>query len=600
MSDKNITPEEDYLDSLLRSIAGGTDDGEIDDNLIAEDIDFDKEVDGGMSEDEFLSDFEKEFFGENIDDNVKAPVSETIQESAIFQTDESFPEFDMLEKIGASEIPTEPMTQGISEMELEPELQMVQEMQLEETTQLDVEPELQVEPEQQVEPELQFEEEVQSEPETPANVEFDLVEDIMNVSDEQAMVEEAIASEDSSVEADLQGLYGILGMGNEEQELPADIEDTPKKKKGLFSKKDKKDKKEKKEKKKKGKKKKDLEAEVANTLVVEGEGLEDFDFSDFSLDALAGPDGGSLDSSDSAFDMTALDDGNSENGDLGLGFDDSIFGGLDENGENAEVVFDEDPFGDEEIDEEAELKAKKKQEKKEAKEKKKKEKEQAKKEKEKEKKKKPKKAPKPKKVKEPDEVINISPIFVVFALSFVIIIILVANIGGNYYHYNERFYDAVSLYVYGNNLEEGETLDQEAYEDKFSDAYNLIYGLEMKEKDHQVFYDQLTIIMLMDRHYEAYKSFMLNDDYAHGLDSLIKAIKMYDKYQNDARELKCFDEMTVVLSWVENKLMSTYGLSVSEARELSMIKDDDDYAVKVRAIAAEVEAENNKNKVDEE
>ena len=183
---------------------------------------------------------------------------------------------------------------------------------------------------------------------------------------------------------------------------------------------------------------------------------------------------------------------------------------------------------------------------------------------------------------------------------FVLIVVLVAKIGGEYYHYNERFYEAVSLYVYGNDLEEGETLDQEAYESKFDDAYNLIYGMEMKEDDHQVFYNQLTTIMLMDRHYEAYKSFMLNDDYAHGLDSLIKAVKMYDKYQNEARELKCFDEMTVVLGWVETKLVSTYGLSVSEARELSMIKDDDEYAVKVREIAAKAEANKINNNGNEE
>ena len=58
MSDKNRTPEEDYLDSLLRSITGGNEE-ELDDNFIADDMDFDKEVNGGMSEEEFLSDFEK-------------------------------------------------------------------------------------------------------------------------------------------------------------------------------------------------------------------------------------------------------------------------------------------------------------------------------------------------------------------------------------------------------------------------------------------------------------------------------------------------------------------------------------------------------------
>ena len=588
MSDKNRTPEEDYLDSLLRSITGGNDEEELDDNFIADDMDFDKEVNGGMSEEEFLSDFEKEFFGADIDEvsGAKAepsPVAPAMnQEPEISADTMEFPELELTADdmtFPKLELPAEPMA--------EPEMAAPMEnITLDEL----------VMPSEPVS---------QSEPEEMAMPEFDIAEDIMNVSSEQAMVDEAIANEDSSVEADLQGLYGILGMGNDSAELPADIEDTPKKKKGFFSKKDKKEKKEKKEKKKKDKKKKDLEEEVANTLVVEGEGIEDFDFSDLSLDSLGMGDG-SGDVAETAggseeFDLPVLDEGADSNGDIGLDFDDSIFGSMDEGGEDGEVVFEEDPFGDEEaIDEEAELKAKKKQEKKEAKEKKKKDKEKAKKENEKEKKKKPKKQPKPKKAKEPDEIVKISPLFIVFALSFVVIIVLVAKIGGEYYHYNENFYEAVSLYVYGNELDEGETLDQEAYESKFADAYDLIYGMEMKEKDHQVFYDQLTTIMLMDRHYEAYKSFMLNEDFAHGLDSLVKAVKMYDKYQNEARELKCFDEMTVVLGWVENKLTATYGVSLSEARELSMIKDDDDYAVKVRTIAAKAEAEYNKNKVDEE
>ena len=46
----------------------------------------------------------------------------------------------------------------------------------------------------------------------------------------------------------------------------------------------------------------------------------------------------------------------------------------------------------------------------------------------------------------------------------------------------------------------------------------------------------------------------LLEDYEHGLDSLIKAVKMYDKYQNTARDLGCFDDMTVILGWVDHKL----------------------------------------------
>ena len=45
MSDKNKTPEEDYLDSLLRSITGGAEEEEIDENFIIE-TDINEKIDG--------------------------------------------------------------------------------------------------------------------------------------------------------------------------------------------------------------------------------------------------------------------------------------------------------------------------------------------------------------------------------------------------------------------------------------------------------------------------------------------------------------------------------------------------------------------------
>jgi len=117
----------------------------------------------------------------------------------------------------------------------------------------------------------------------------------------------------------------------------------------------------------------------------------------------------------------------------------------------------------------------------------------------------------------------------------------------------------------------------------------LIAGLEIRSDEHQVFYNQVETIMLMDQHYEAYKSYILLEDFAHGLDSLIKAVKMYDRYQNTARELGCFDDMTIILGWVNDKLNNVYGITESEARELYMIMDDIEFATKVRAIATDAE-----------
>ena len=69
MSNRNNTSEEDYLDSLLRSITGAADEqsdsDSLDDSLLEEEINFGNEDNIGASDEEFLSDFEKVFFGDS-------------------------------------------------------------------------------------------------------------------------------------------------------------------------------------------------------------------------------------------------------------------------------------------------------------------------------------------------------------------------------------------------------------------------------------------------------------------------------------------------------------------------------------------------------
>ena len=112
MSDKRITPEEDYLDSLLRSITSGGEE-ELDDNFIAEDMDFDSEVNGGMSEEEFLSDFEKEFFGADIDSASVAMDAGKLDEPTLFDEPEMSVEslmFQEPEINTSAELPTDDKT----------------------------------------------------------------------------------------------------------------------------------------------------------------------------------------------------------------------------------------------------------------------------------------------------------------------------------------------------------------------------------------------------------------------------------------------------------------------------------------------------------
>ena len=273
-------------------------------------------------------------------------------------------------------------------------------------------------------------------------------------------------------------------------------------------------------------------------------------------------------------------------GDYDFGLDDSGFGGMSENDMLIRQM-EEGELDDDELladDDDGGKKKKGKKDKKEKKEKKAKEKKEKAPKKPKVKKPKKEKEPKEKKPKDPDEVIPVSPVALVLMLSCVVVAVIAAKMGGDYYFYQEKIYEAVELYC------DTDKSDMDKYEGRYSEAYSLLSGIEMRSNEHQAFYEQVQTIMFMNRHYEAYKNYMLMEDFDHGLDSLVKAVRMFDKYQNQARDLGCFDDMTVVLSWVNDKLDSTYGINESYARELSMIKDDQEYAVAVRTIAAEAKA----------
>jgi len=195
--------------------------------------------------------------------------------------------------------------------------------------------------------------------------------------------------------------------------------------------------------------------------------------------------------------------------------------------------------------------------------------------KKKEKKVKPPKAKKQKKEKvkrekEPDEIIKISKGFLIFSFSLIILIVVLLNLGGKSDNYKKKTDEAVKYYVNKN----------------YEMAYNSLYGLTMN-KDDQFFYDQVHTIMLVNRHFSAYSSLIKLNNYNDGLFSLLRGVKMYDKYKEKARKLNCFDDLNVVLSWIDKGLLETYNLTESEAREINLIKDRYDYSKKIYSIADE-------------
>lgn len=389
------------------------------------------------------------------------------------------------------------------------------------------------------------------------NDNFDMEFDEDNASkSEDSLNEGAENSAEETLENQVSDLMNIMGITEEDEEAGEENKGKPKKKKkektknkkGFFS---------------KHKKEKDSESEL------DGDLEKGVDFSDNEAQMGNSSDSVDINANESGdVDMFNLDAiaNNAESDDYSFGLD-MDFGeeenqDLDEN-ENLIRQMDRGEIDEEEILSEEEDKEKKKKEKK----------------KKEKKPKKPKvkkvKAPKVKKPKEPDEIIPIPKVLIIFSFSFIVLLVICLIFGGNLKYYNEKMQRATTFYV---------NKDYEA-------AYGEISGLSIREKD-QDFYNQVFTVMLVSHQYTAGKNLLAVGDYEQALHSYLKGVAMYDKYQNQARDLNCLDEMNGVLEQLNKELNDTFGLTESKARELNLLDNKEEYAYNVKVLAKKIMEKN--------
>lgn len=390
------------------------------------------------------------------------------------------------------------------------------------------------------------------------NDNFDMEFDEDNASKSEGPLNEGAENPaEETPENQVSDLMNIMGITEEDEEAGEENKGKPKKKKkektknkkGFFS---------------KHKKEKDSESELSGDLE------KGVDFSDNEAQMGNSSDNVDINANESGdADMFNLDAiaNNAESDDYSFGLDMDF--GEEENqdlDENENLIRQMDRG---EIDEEEILSEEGKEEKGKKKEKKKKEK------KPKKAKVKKVKAPRVKKPKEPDEIIPIPKVLLIFSFSFIVLLVICLIFGGNLKYYNEKMQRATTFYV---------NKDYEA-------AYGEISGLSIREKD-QDFYNQVFTVMLVSHQYTAGKNLLAVGDYEQALHSYLKGIAMYDKYQNQARDLNCLDEMNGVLEQLNKELNDTFGLTESKARELNLLDSKEEYAYNVRTLAKKIMEKN--------
>ena len=173
-------------------------------------------------------------------------------------------------------------------------------------------------------------------------------------------------------------------------------------------------------------------------------------------------------------------------------------------------------------------------------------------------------------LEQPEGKINKAGAIIIFL--FFIVAAAVVIVGTNIFSYDISIADAT--YKFGNH--------------KYTEAYEGIRGLEIKEKDMEI-HDKIYTVMFVNKQLNSYNNFFAMGDYASALDSLIKGLSRYDKYIALARQLGIHTDLDYVRKQIMAELQSVYGVPEREALELMDMTDRQDYSERIYSIVSKLD-----------
>ena len=173
-------------------------------------------------------------------------------------------------------------------------------------------------------------------------------------------------------------------------------------------------------------------------------------------------------------------------------------------------------------------------------------------------------------LEQPEGKINKAGAIIIFL--FFIVAAAVVIVGTNIFSYDISIADAT--YKFGNH--------------KYTEAYEGIRGLKIKEKDMEI-HDKIYTVMFVNKQLNSYNNFFAMGDYASALDSLIKGLSRYDKYIALARQLGIHTDLDYVRKQIMAELQSVYGVPEREALELMDMTDKQDYSERIYSIVSKLD-----------
>jgi hypothetical protein len=115
---------------------------------------------------------------------------------------------------------------------------------------------------------------------------------------------------------------------------------------------------------------------------------------------------------------------------------------------------------------------------------------------------------------------------------------------------------------------------------EYTDAYNQVYGMEIKDEDFAI-YNKIMTVMYVNKQLNSYNNFYSIGQYPQALDSLLKGLRRYDKYIELATMLGIENDLKYVRKQILAELKNEFNLSQKQAMKIISYDNMENYSLAV-------------------
>ena len=120
---------------------------------------------------------------------------------------------------------------------------------------------------------------------------------------------------------------------------------------------------------------------------------------------------------------------------------------------------------------------------------------------------------------------------------------------------------------------------------RYDDAYNDVYGLEIKEEDMKL-YDKIMTVQYVNVQLLSYMRYHSLDMDAEALDSLIKGLRRYEMFIQHGTELGVKRDLNYLKTQIVEQLDEVFGVDEAAAYEMLALETQEEYSIRIYDIVS--------------